>query len=164
MTANAPALPVATPRQRIWRWILILGGLAGLGIGGLVLLLDVRPTAYLGILVWFALALIVHDGIIGPIVFGIAVIMRKRRRQAPVVVFAIVQGAIVVAAIMTALVLPEAIKKQAGSANPTILPLDYLPNLGIFYFGLAVVTVAVVLVYLGATARREKRRAAVVQD
>jgi hypothetical protein len=161
---TATTAHTVTPRQRIWRVGLIVVGLGIMGIGGLTLLLDVRPAAYLGILVWFALAIIVHDGIIGPVVFGIAVIMRKTRRRMPWVVLAIVQGAIVVAAIMAAIVLPEAYKKEQGTANPSILPLDYLSNLGIFYFGLTVVTVGVVVVYLLVTARREKRRAAIDQD
>lgn len=164
MTTSTSAAPAATPRQRIWRRALIAAGLGTIGIGGLVLLLDVRPAAYLGILVWFAGAIIVHDGIIGPVVFGIAVIMRKTRRRIPIVVIAIVQVALVVAAIMAAIVLPEAYRKQAGTANPTILPLDYLPNLGAFYAALALVTAAVVVVYLVVTARREKRRAPADQD
>jgi hypothetical protein len=155
---------IVTPRQRIWRRGLVAGGLGVIAVGGLVLLLDVRPAAYLGILVWFAGAIIVHDGIIGPAVFGVAVLMRKTRRRIPIVVIAIVQVAIVVAAIMAAIVLPEAYKKQAGTANPTILPLDYLPNLGAFYAALALVTTAVVVVYLLVAASREKRRAAIDQD
>lgn len=154
----------ATRNQKIWRWALIVGGLGLLGVGGLTLLLDVKPAAYLGILVWFAGALVIHDGIIGPIIFGVTVIMRKAGRRMPVMVLAIVQAAIVIAAILTALVLPAAIKKEAGSANPTILPLDYLPNLGGFYFVLAALTVAVVLIYLLVTSRREKRRSPIDQD
>ena len=164
MTTSTTGAPAATPRQRIWRRALVAGGLGIIGVGGLVLLLDVRPAAYLGILVWFAGAIIVHDGIIGPVVFGVAVLMRKARRRIPIVVIAIVQVAIVVAAIMAAIVLPEAYKKQGGTANPTILPLDYLPNLGAFYAALALVTTTVVVVYLLVTARREKLRAAVDQD
>ena len=155
---------IVTPRQRIWRRALVAGGLGIMAVGGLVLLLDVRPAAYLGILVWFAGAIIVHDGIIGPVVFGVAVLMRKTRRRIPIVVIAIVQVAIVVAAIMAAIVLPEAYRKQAGTANPTILPLDYLPNLGAFYAALALVTTAVVVVYLLVAASREKCRADVDQD
>ncbi|CAN5260461.1 hypothetical protein BH11ACT3_BH11ACT3_21420 [soil metagenome] len=163
-STSTPTLPIATPRQRVWRRLLILGGLAVMAVGGLVLIMDVKPAAYLGILVWFAGALIIHDGIVGPIVFGIAIIMRKWGRGIPVVVLAIVQGALVVAAIVAALVLPAAYKKNGGTANPTILPLDYLNNLAAFYFALAVVTVGTVVVYLLVTIRREKRRPAVDQD
>jgi hypothetical protein len=157
-------LPDVTRAQRIWRRVLIVSGIGGLGLGGLVLVMDVRPTAWLGILIWFAGAIIVHDAVIGPVVFGIAVVMRKLGRRMPVVVLAIVQAAIVIAAIMTAIVLPAAFKKEIGSANPTILPLDYLPNLAGFYFVLAAVTVAIVVGYLLVVSRRAKRRPRVDQD
>jgi len=153
-----------TPGQRIWRRVLIVAGIAILGIGGLTFLMDVKPAAYVGLLIWFVAALIVHDGIIGPVIFGIAVIMRKLNRSMSIVVVAIVQVALVIAAIMAAIVLPAAYKKQAGSANPTILPLEYLPNLGAFYVALAIVTTAVVATYLVVSSRRAKRRSPVDQD
>ena len=51
-----------------------------------------------------------------------------------------------IAAIVTALVVPEILKQAIGSANPTILPLDYALNLGLFLAGLAVATAVAVLV------------------
>ena len=122
-----------------------------------------RPADYPASWSWFAGALIVHDGIIGH-----GRVRRQRHhartsRRIPIGVIAIVQAALVIAAILTAIVLPEILKKATGTANPTILPLDYAPNLGVFYVGLAAAT-AVVLVIYAVLARRQKGRPSIAQD
>jgi len=126
--------------QRRWQVGLIALGVAMLGIGGIVLLLDVNPLRYPGIAVWFLGALILHDGVAAMVVFGISVVMRRAGRRIPPPVITIVQGALVIGAIITAIVVPEILKKNLGTANPTILPLDYGLNLVLFYAGLAVAT------------------------
>lgn len=133
------ALVEATPVRR-WQIGLVALGLALLAVGGLVLLADVAPGNYLGILVWFAGALVLHDGIIAPLVVAIGIGMRRVGKRIPLAVIIIVQGALFVGALVSALVVPEILKKQLGRANPTILPLDYAGNLGWFYLGLVVVT------------------------
>ena len=149
---------VATPAQRRWQIGLIALGLLLLAIGGLVLLLDVDPQKYFGLVTWFAGALILHDGIIAMVVFGASVVMRKfgRRIHVPFAVIAILQGAIVVGAIIGGIVLPEILKKNIGTANPTLLPLAYGPHLVAFYVGLAVVTSLSIAVYYAVVARRRK--------
>jgi hypothetical protein len=146
------------------RVILIAGGLGLLGLGGLVLLLDVNPARYLGIALWFAGAIIVHDALIAPGVFVAGIVLRRLGRKLPGVVLAIIQGAIVVLAIITAIVVPEILKKEIGSANPTILPLDYLPNLLGLYLAVAIATLAAIAVYVVVAARRAKPRSPITQD
>lgn len=155
---------VATPTQRKARIALIAGGVALLGVGGLTLLMDVEPKAYIGIVLWFAGAIIIHDGIIAPVVFGVGVLMRRAGRRLPGAVLAILQAGVVVLSIVTALIVPAILKKDIGSANPTILPLDYVANLGVVYAVVAVLTVAAVIVYLLVAARRQKSRPSSVQD
>jgi hypothetical protein len=130
---------VAVTRIRI---ALIVVGVLVIGLGGVVLLNDVNPARYLGIALWFAGALVIHDGLIAPVVLGVHLLLRRAGRRIPVAVILILQGALVVAALMTALVVPEILKQGIGSANPTILPLDYAGNLLRFYVGLALVTAA----------------------
>lgn len=146
-----------SPAMRRWRIALVAGGLLLLAVGGLVLLLDVSPKNYLGIAVWFVGALVLHDGIAAMAVFGVQIVMRKiGRGRIPLGVLAILQAALVVGAIVTGIVVPEVLKKQIGSANPTILPLDYLGNLVVFYIGLALATAVAIAIY--AVARRQKVR------
>jgi len=156
---------VKPPMTAVRRWQigLIALGLALLGIGGITLLNDVNPKRYIGIAEWFLGALILHDGIAAMAVFGVSVVLRKFGRRIPFVVIAIVQAALVIGAIFTALVLPEIIKKSIGSANSTILPLNYGLNLVLFYAGLAVLTAVAIAVYL-VVARRQKLRPSLTHD
>lgn len=137
-----------------WQVGLIGLGVALLLVGGVVLLMDVKPERYLGIAAWFIGALIVHDGIAAMAVFGVSIIMRRAGKRIPLVVIAIVQGALVIGAIFTAIVVPEILKKAIGSANPTILPLNYGLNLLLFYAALAVVTAGAIIVALVIRRRR----------
>ena len=160
MTATRPTATgttaTGTTATRRWQVGLIGFGVALLGLGGIVLLMDVDPSRYIGIAIWFVGALIVHDGLGAMAVFGISVLMRRFGRRIPFAVIAIVQGALVIAAIVAALVIPEILKKNIGSANPTILPLDYGLNLALFYAGLAVVTALAIAAYLVFARRRAR--------
>jgi hypothetical protein len=80
--------------------------------------------------------------------------MRRAGRRIPSAVLAIVQGGIVVGAIMSMLVLPEIYKKSLGTKNPTILPLDYGLNLALFWLAVAVLTAAACVLYLRRTGTR----------
>jgi hypothetical protein len=82
--------------------------------------------------------------------------MRRAGRRIPYAVLVIIQGGIVVGAIMSMLVLPEIYKKSLGTKNPTILPLDYGPNLALFWLAVAVLTAAACVLYL----RRARTRTA----
>jgi len=154
---------VQTNAVRRWRTGLVIFGIALLGLGGVVLLNDVSPTRYVGIAIWFVGALILHDGVAAFAIFGISIVMRRAGTRIPLPVIAIVQGALVVGAIVTAIVVPEILKKNIGSANPTILPLDYGLNLVLFYAGLAVMTAAAIAGYL-VLARRQKLRLSISHD
>ncbi len=153
---------------RRWQIALIGVGVLLLVTGGLVLLADVSPGRYIGILIWFAGAIILHDGIIAPVVFGIGLLMRKAGRALPprrlVTVLAILQGAIVVGAIVFLIVFPQIVKQGIGVPNPTVLPLDYSSNLIAFYVVLVLVTGAAIALYLLVAARRQKARSSITQD
>ena len=146
--------------MKITRVILIAFGVALLIVGALVLLATVEPTNYLGIAIWFLGALIIHDGILGPVVFGVSVVMRKSSRRIPFGVLLIIQGALVIGALFTAIVVPEILKQGIGTANPTLLPLEYGRNLVVFYVALAVVTAAAIAVYIGMRRRKQQHHPA----
>lgn len=148
--------PRATPGQgmRIARALLLIGGIALLVVGGVVLGMDVKPTRYLGILSWFIGALVIHDGIIAPLVLVVSLI--GRRLRLPAVVLAIVQGALVLVGIVALLVVPEIIKQRIRVASSSILPQDYLTNLVVYLVVIAALTAVAVLLYrsVGRAARR----------
>ena len=138
------------------RVILVIVGVALLLVGGMVLLADVKPSRYLGILAWFAGAIIVHDGILAFAVAGVGIAMRRAGRafRVPLPVIIIVQAALALAALFALLVVPEILKKSIGTANETLLPLDYGLHLAVFYAALAVITAAAVAAYMAVTRRR----------
>jgi hypothetical protein len=151
---TAPAR--AGTATRLWRIGLVAAGVLLLAVGGTTLLNDVTPAQYLGILLWFAGALVIHDGIVGPVVFGIQLVMRRCGRSIPIGVLAIIQVALVVAAITTLVALPEHLKQGIGSTNSTVLPLDYGVNLLWFYAGLAVASGIAIVVCLRVRRRPQQ--------
>lgn len=142
--------------MRTWRIALITVGLALMVVGGLVLLEDVAPKRYGGILLWFAGALIIHDGIIAGLVIAVNLVLRKAGRRVPLGVLAIVQGAVVVGAIVALIAFPQIVKQRIGTLNPTILPLDYSLNLALFYTALIAATGLAIGAYFLAAARRRR--------
>lgn len=130
-----------------WRVALIAVGLALLGFGGIVFLLDVNPAHYPGVAVWLAAAIVLHDGIAALAVFGATVLVR-RAHGIPFVVRAIVLGAAAVALIVTVLVLPAFLALALGPANPSVMPLDYAGNLLLFHAGLVAATVVAIVIAL----------------
>ena len=155
---NDSLIDTSTPSAAVRRWrvVLMVVGIGLLVVGGLVLLADVSPKRYLGILIWFGGALIIHDGIVAPIVFAIGLVLRRANRRIPFGVIVILQVALVLGAIMTGIVVPEILKKSIGTANETLLPLNYATNLAVFYGVLLVVTAAAIGIFLRVIARRER--------
>ena len=139
--------------MRIARAVLIILGVGLLVVGGVVLLQDVKPVRYVGILWWFAGAIILHDGILSFVIVGISLFSRRlvRVRLVPIL---ILQGALAIAALFALLVVPEILKKGIGTANPTLLPLDYGLHLAVFYGVLVVVTGLALVVYRSVSKRR----------
>jgi hypothetical protein len=145
-----------------WQIGLIVFGIALLGVGGYVLLDEVNPKRYIGILTWFLGALIIHDGIFAPIIFGISVILRKISGRVPFVIIAIIEGALAIGAIITLIVVPEILKKWIGTLSSSILPQNYALHLVVFYVVLAVLTALAIGGY-ARMFRRQKLRSPAVQ-
>ncbi len=146
-----------------WRVTLVVLGLLLLALGAYVMVDTVTPVKIAGVALWLLLALIVHDGIIALVTFGVAFLLRKSGRTIPIAVLAIVQAGLVLCSIFAIIVLPAAYKKSIGANNSTVLPLDYAPSLVIFWAVVVVLTGLAVVGYT-ALARRQKDRPSVSQD
>ncbi|MGC5223882.1 hypothetical protein ACPW96_15020 [Micromonospora sp. DT81.3] len=138
------------------RTILIGSGVLVAVIGGIVLLNDIPPRQYPAIIVWLVAVLIAHDVVIAGIVFGVAFAGRRVEGRMPHRSILVAQGALAVGGIMVLLVVPEIVKKAVGTANPSILPLDYGDNLAILLVALAVAATAAI--GLHAVLDRQRRR------
>jgi hypothetical protein len=112
-----------------------------------LLLTTVKPTRYIGIVEWFAAAIIIHDAIIAPFVFGVGLIMRKIGRRIPLAVLAIIQGGLVVGAVFTIVLAPEILAQQHAHLFQTLLPFDYVRNLGVLWVGTLIATAVAVVGY-----------------
>ena len=143
---------------RRWRVGLVLLGLGLMGVGGVVALTWLHATQYPRVLLWLVAALVVHDGIIAPLVFVVSLIARRLGTRIPAVTIALVEGALVIAGIVTLLFLPEVLKKAIGTNNSSVLPQNYGLNLVLFSVALALLTAGAVVFYRRLFARRQKLR------
>jgi hypothetical protein len=148
--------------MKAWRSALVVLGVLLTVYGAYVMLDTVKPVKIAGVAVWFVAALILHDAVIAPIVFGVGFALRKVGRSIPVAVLAIIQAGLVVASVFAIIVLPAVYKKTLGTKNPTVLPFDYGVRLVIVWAAVAVLTAAAVAVYL-AIAKRQNARPSISQ-
>ncbi|MFE5913501.1 hypothetical protein ACFQ6B_31065 [Streptomyces wedmorensis] len=91
----------------------------------------------LGVVVWLAGAVVLHDGIIAPLVLAIGLLLVGRPERG------VLRGALVVAGSLVLIALPLLVR-PGEPPNPSALPLPYGRNLVIVLA--AVVVVAVILV------------------
>jgi hypothetical protein len=160
-TERAVVLP--SRRMRVARFILVAVGVLGLGIGGYVLLDSVALRRLPGLALWIAGAIVLHDAVISPLVFGVGVLIRRAGHRVAGSIIVTVQATIVLGSLMTLIVLPEIAAQRDGPRNPSVLPLDYAANLGLFWLILAVACAAVSLwVYLRT--RRANQRPSRIQS
>ena len=145
-----------------WRATLIVLGVLLLALGAYVMVDTVAPVKIAGVALWLLFALIVHDGVIAFVTFGVAFLLRKAGRRISIAVLAIVQAGLVVCSVFAIVVLPAAYKKSIGVNNATILPLDYAPSLVVFWAIVVVLTGLAVVGYT-ALARRQKNRPSISQ-
>ncbi|GLV86011.1 hypothetical protein Slala03_57000 [Streptomyces lavendulae subsp. lavendulae] len=131
-----------------FRYVLGGFGAACAAWGGWLLFSQPEPWR---IAVWLGGAVVVHDGLVAPLVMALAVLVALaglRLRGA-------VRAALTVAGSLTVIALPPLLR-PAGVANPTVLPLDYPRNWLLAMAAIALLTVAHVSAC--AAVRRVRRR------
>jgi hypothetical protein len=144
-----PSGQAGAPRSRTTRsgrfWaihdlqVMLVGlGILAICVGGVVLAIDIPPRQYPAIIGWLVAALIVHDVLVAGAVFTVALAGRRLEHRVGFIPVVIAQGTLAVGAIVALIVIPEIVKQQTGTANPSVLPLDYTLNLVVFQVGLVV--------------------------
>jgi hypothetical protein len=160
-SSAAPAVPASTGRGvRIARIVLVVVGVALIGLGGWVLTETVSPTRYGGLLIWLIGAVLAHDAVIAPVVAGVALVVGRAGRRIRAAVLAIVQVGVVGGVVLSLVVVPEIVAKAEGTGNATVLPFDYAARLGVAWLVVAVLTALAVVAWVVLARRREARRAA----
>lgn len=161
MPAKAAKPAGAGKAVRIWRIVLAVAGVALLGYGLLGLPTQLGPPQLLGLLVWLAAAVLLHDGVIVPVsTLAGAGLTRLgsglRPASAAVLRCGLMTGAVVtvIAGIL--------LKAQSVARNTSALEGDYAANL--LWFWVVLAGLAAVLVYgiertgPGRGERRQKTR------
>ncbi|MGW1490297.1 hypothetical protein [Streptomyces sp. NPDC002402] len=82
---------------------------------------------------WLAGAIVLHDGIVAPLVLGVGLLL------AAVPARGTVRGALIVAGCLTVVALPVLLRPGTPK-NPTVLPLDYVRNWLLALAAVAVLT------------------------
>lgn len=147
--------------MRAARVALIGVGVAGTLVGAWLLMTTVRPVGLLGLGLWLAAAVVLHDAILSPVVFVAGWVLRLAGRRLPLAAIAVVQVTAIVGAIGTMLLLP-AIRAKQDQRNPSVVPLDYVANLAGLWVALAAASAVGIVVALVVERRRGSRRPPVV--
>jgi hypothetical protein len=161
MTTANPAPP--SPGMRAARLALLAVGVLGLAFGAYLMVDTVALRRLPGVALWIGGAIVLHDAVISPLVFGLGVLTRRAGHRLTGGIIVTVQAAVVVGSLMTLLVLPAIVAQGLGPKNPTVLPLDYALNLGLFWLVLAAASAAV-SVWLYLRTRRANQRSVRIQS
>jgi hypothetical protein len=129
---------------RIWRIVLGAAGVAPLGYGLLGLPTQLGPPQLLGLLVWLAVAVLLHDGVIVPVsTLAGAGLTRVGSGLRPASA-AVVRGALMIGAVVT-VIAGILLKAQSVARNTSALEGDYAAHL--LWFWVVLAALAAVLVY-----------------
>ncbi|WP_432131952.1 hypothetical protein [Streptomyces tendae] len=102
------------------------------------------------VLVWLAAAIALHDGLLVPLVLAVGLLIARLTRLSGAL-----RGGLLCAACLTLVALPMMLR-EGKTANPTVLPLDYVTN----WVATIAVTVVVTagVAWVGHRRTREARR------
>ncbi|GAA1507177.1 hypothetical protein BJ978_000814 [Agromyces terreus] len=144
--------------MRAARATLIVLGLAGLATGSFVLLTDVAPPQYPGVVLWVLGAIVVHDGVIAPLAVAVGLGAARAKGVIGGRGIAVAQAALLVGAVLTVIAVPAIVASAIGPRNPTVLVGTYALSLAVAW-ALVLVTAGVALAVGASTTGRSPRGA-----
>lgn len=114
---NAPRQPPIGNRRLFWAAVVLGWALIAIGVRGVLIHASFTRPPQWG--AWFVGAVLFHDFLVAPLVFGIAIwLLRRLPRHAR----GPVQGALVVSALVAAATAPTVLRLGDPGFNPTVLP------------------------------------------
>jgi len=141
---------------RTARTALVGIGLGLAAFGGFLVLTDIDPSRWLGIVVWVGAAILLHDGVVAPVVVAVGLGAERVRGRVGDRGVAVAQGALVVGAILTAITVPALVASTLGNPNPTILVGSYGVALAVIWAVLLAVAVIALRVSRTMVLRAER--------
>ena len=157
MPAKAEKTAGSGNAVKIWRIVLGAAGTALLGYGLLGLPTQLGPPQLLGLLVWMAVAVLLHDGVIVPVstvTGGGLTRLGSGLRPASA---AVLRGALMTGAVVT-VIAGILLKAQSVARNTSALEGDYAAHLLWFWAVLAAVVAVLVYGIERTGMRRGERR------
>lgn len=144
-----PSIPPAPPSRtvRVARVVLIAAGAVLIGAGFGLVAVGVPAGQWLGIAVWLAGALVLHDAVLAPLLLvGNRLLRRAGGGALPWRAVAVVQVALIVGGAVTLLAFPALRAQAIGARNPSVLPFDYGAHLAVAWALIGIVVLAAVVV------------------
>ena len=143
---------------RVSRIVLAVAGVALIGIGVLGLPTQLGPQQLLGLLVWMAVAVLIHDGVIVPLTTLAGAGLTRVGSGLRPASAAVLRGGLLTGALVTLLAM-LLLKAQAEARNTSVLEADYAANLLWFWAALTIVSgVVIYAIERLAAARGESRQ------
>jgi hypothetical protein len=159
LPAPEPAIPIS-PNERVRRARLALGaaGLVVLLVGAWKVLHAVQPPSYVWLAVWLLGAIVLNDAIIAPVVVVLRALLHRGQGRLPDPALGVLKAGFVVAGVLALVVAPEIWAQHLGTANPTILPGNYLGRLVVVLAVIAGLTLATTLAVAVQARQRDQTR------
>ncbi len=135
-------------------------GAVGIACGLLSLPTELHLAELVGLAVWLAVALLLHDGILVPMTTLTGHWLRRLTEGLSTLSQALIRGALLLGAVLTLIVAGLLMAQQAAGnppVNATVLADNYALKLGILWLALVVLTAAAVAA-VEHHARRTKRQ------
>jgi len=142
------------PTRTVWAVRFVLGavGLGLMGYGAMGFPTQLGPSQLLGLLVWMAAAILIHDGLIVPLSTLAGFGLRRSGSRLRPASAAVMRGSLMAGAVVT-LIVGVLLKAQTVARSTSALEGDYAINL--MWFWAVLLTVASALIY---TIERRYRR------
>jgi hypothetical protein len=159
LPAPEPAIP-PSPNARVRRARFTLGaaGLVVLLVGAWKVLHAVQPPNYVWLAVWLLGAILLNDAIIAPVVVVLRALLHRGQGRLPDPALGVLKAGFVVAGVLVLVVAPEIWAQHLGTANPTILPGNYLGRLLVVLAVIAGLTLATTLAVAVQARHRDQTR------
>lgn len=137
--------------MRFWRILLAVAGIALLIFGASRLLTKVPGTMLVWVAIWLVAAVIIHDGIVSPLVLMIGVALRRfvpdRGRR-------YLQAGLIMAAVVTVIALPLMYRRDSQPPSKALLLQNYPLNWALL---LGLIGAGVLILYAIRVARAKPR-------
>jgi hypothetical protein len=139
------------------RVTLVASGVAIAGVGIALLLGTLRFEQLVGLAIWLACSVVLHDGVLVPVVTVMAAVLKRAGRALPRPAILLIEGGFALGMLISLAVGPEIYAKALGPRNETVLPADYATRLIAVWAAILVLTAAAVTLVAVITGARTRR-------